>query len=220
MNRFWKVCLFVGSLLPYSPIIAQETERPIIVLDPGHGGKDPGAIGVNGIREKDIVLEVGKEVIRLNKELYDNSLEIYLTRYADTLISLRHRTDLAKTLRADVFISIHFNQAERRAAQGIEVFAYKTNKTKEITIQRESENLAQSLLLEFHNSLGFKIRGVKQADFQVLRDLRSTCPTMLLELGFLSNPQESEHSNKKSSITAYAVVILQTLIKEKDAGNF
>lgn len=220
MHQILKVCFFVGLLFPYSPVLAQGTERPIIVLDPGHGGRDPGAIGINGIKEKDIALKVAKEVIRLNRELYNDWLEIYLTRYSDTLISLGHRTDLAKTLRADVFISIHFNQAGRKTAQGIEVFVYKTKKIRNRALQSESKNLAVSMLMGFEYSLGFKNRGVKHANFQVLRDLRSTCPAILLELGFLSNPQESGHSNKKSSITAYAMVMLQTLIEEKDAGNF
>src|SRR5690606_2803969 len=131
---------------------------------PGHGGRDPGAIGINGIREKDVALAVGKEVARLNRMLFNDSLEIYMTRYSDTLISLGHRTALARALRADIFVSIHFNQAERREAQGIEVFVYQTNKIGDMAIQRKSENIAQSLFLEFHNSLGFKIRGLKQAD--------------------------------------------------------
>lgn len=220
MNRFWKVCLFVGSLLPYSPILAQETERPIIVLDPGHGGRDPGAIGINGIREKDLALAVGKEVVQLNRVLFNDSLDIYMTRYSDTLISLGHRTALARALRADVFVSIHFNKAERREVQGMEVFIYKTKKIRDSTIQRKSESLAVSMLTRFDYSLGFKSRGVKHANFQVLRELELTCTSILLELGFLSNPTEAGHNSKISSITAYAMVILQTLIKEKDAGNF
>jgi len=204
----------VGLLFPYSPVLAQGTERPIIVLDPGHGGRDPGAIGINGIREKDIALAVGKEVVRLNRELFNDSLNIYMTRYSDTLISLGHRTALAIALRADIFVSIHFNQAERREAQGIEVFVYQTNKIGSMALQRKSKNLAETILMEFHNSLGFKIRGVKQADFQVLRDLRTTCPAMLLELGFLSNTEEAAHSFRSASITGYAMVILQTLKKE------
>lgn len=220
MHQILMICFFVGLLFPYSPVLAQGTERPVIVLDPGHGGRDSGAIGINGIREKDIALAVGKEVVRLNRELYDNRLDIFLTRYSDTLISLRHRTDLAKALQADVFVSVHFNKAKRKAAQGIEIYIHGLNNIEQLDFQYRSENMAESMLLGFQNSLGFKNRGMKRADFQVLRDLRFTCPAILLELGFLSNPQESEHSNKKSSITGYAMVILQTLINENDAGNF
>lgn len=218
MNRFWKICLLVGYVLLNDPIMAQNVERPVIVLDPGHGGTDPGAIGINGAREKDIALAVGKEVARLNRELYDNGLEIYLTRYRDTLISLRHRTQLAKALRADVFVSIHCNQAERRAAQGVEVYINHPMSKIDMDLQERSETVASIMLWGFHESLGFRKRGVKQANFQVLRDLRLTCPAVLLELGFLSNLQESEHSTKKSSITGYAMVILQTLKMESDGG--
>lgn len=218
MHQFLKVCFFAGLLFSCSPVLAQSTERPVIVLDPGHGGTDPGAIGINGVREKDIVLAVGKEMVRLNSEIYDNSLEIYLTRYTDTLISLSHRTRLTKALQADVFISIHCNQAERREAQGIEVYIYRFANNADRDLNGKSESMAITLLKGFHESLGFRTRGIKQADFQVLRDLRFTCPAILLELGFLSNLEEAIHSTRKSSITGYAMVILQTLKMESDGG--
>ena len=69
-----------------------------------------------------MVIDIAKEVVRLSRELFNDSLEIYLTRYSDTLISLGDRTKLAKALKADVFVSIHCNQAIRQAAQGIEVY--------------------------------------------------------------------------------------------------
>lgn len=96
--------------------------KPIVVIDPGHGGIGAGAIGVNEIQEKDVVLKIAMEVLRLNREVFDNALELYSTRYADTLISLGHRTKLAKALKPHVFVSIHCNQALRKEAQGIEVY--------------------------------------------------------------------------------------------------
>ncbi|SHI54029.1 N-acetylmuramoyl-L-alanine amidase [Arenibacter nanhaiticus] len=114
MKRFLTICFCFGLFLGWSFAIGQEKNGPIIILDPGHGGLDYGAVGVNGVREKDIVLAVGKEVLRLNKELYGNQLNIYLTRYSDTLIWLGHRAKLAKALRANLFVSIHCNQATRK----------------------------------------------------------------------------------------------------------
>tara|TARA_R110000744_G_C19362538_1_gene561566 strand:+ start:245 stop:904 length:660 start_codon:yes stop_codon:yes gene_type:complete len=202
----------MGFALFCNPTVAQEHKQQIVVLDPGHGGVDSGAIGVNGIMEKDIVLQVAKEAIRLNRELFGNTLDIYLTRYNDTLISLGDRAKLVKILQPDVFISIHCNQAERKAAQGIEVYVQKTNSKTNSYLRSKSENLGESLLSEFDRALGVKIRGLKYANFQVLRDTQDICPGVLLELGFLSNWEEAEHSRKKASVRGYGMVILQILL--------
>lgn len=63
-------------------------QKKVIIIDPGHGGNDSGAIGINGTYEKDVVLKIAKEILKLNKSLFDSELDIYLTRYKDTLISL------------------------------------------------------------------------------------------------------------------------------------
>lgn len=214
MKRLWIVCLWTIISLGCTPLHAQENKRPIIVLDPGHGGVDPGAIGVNGIMEKDIVLEVAKEAIRLNRELFGNRLDIYLTRYRDTLISLNDRTRLVKVLKPDFFISIHCNQATRKSAQGVEVYVQQSNFNTNSYLRSKSENLGDAVLFEFDQGLGFKIRGMKYANFQVLRETQYVCPGVLLELGFLSNWEEAEHSRRRESVRGYAMVILQTLCQE------
>src|SRR5690606_20671126 len=168
MIRIWKCYFLLAMAISCNPISAQNADRPIIVLDPGHGRRDSGAVGINGIQEKDIVLAVGKEIIRLNKEVYNDGLDIYLTRYSDTLISLGHRTKLAKALQADVFISIHCNQAlHNKMAQGIEVYQYPFNENSGNRFQERSEAISTSLLTGFQSSLGYKIRGMKYANFQV-----------------------------------------------------
>lgn len=183
--------------------------NPIIVIDPGHGGSDSGAVGVNGTPEKSIVLRVAKKMVELHGQIYSESFELYLSRYSDTLISLRDRTRLANALKCDVLISIHCNQAPRSTAQGIEVYITE-GKGK---FERESLDLAMGLSQNLNRHLGFKNRGVKRANFQVLRETREVCPSILIELGFLSNKEEAGHAVKESSISAYALVILETLIK-------
>jgi len=79
-------------------------------------GKDSGAIGINEIMEKNMVLQLANEILRLNKG--QSNLEIYLTRYSDSLISLTDRTKLARALKADVFISLHCNHAKNPDATG------------------------------------------------------------------------------------------------------
>ncbi|MEG3657758.1 N-acetylmuramoyl-L-alanine amidase [Arenibacter palladensis] len=211
MKRFWIVCLWIGFSLFCNLILAQENRRQIVVLDPGHGGVDSGAVGINALKEKDIVLQVAKEAIRLNRKLFGNTLDIYLTRYNDTLISLGDRAKLVKVLQPDVFISIHCNQAARKAAQGIEVYVQQPNTTMISELQSVSENLSEAILLEFDQALGFKIRGMKYANFQVLRETQDFCPGVLLEVGFLSNMEEAEHSRKEGSVMGYAMVILNAI---------
>ncbi|MBU2903451.1 N-acetylmuramoyl-L-alanine amidase [Arenibacter algicola] len=216
MKPYWIICLWTGITLVYTPLYAQENKRPIIVLDPGHGGVDSGAIGVNGIMEKDIVLEVAMEAIRLNRELFGNRLDIYLTRYRDTLISLNDRTRLVKVLKPDVFISIHCNQAERKAAQGIEVYVQQPKSNTNSYLRSRSKTLAEVILSEFDQALGFKIRGMKYSNFQVLRETQNICPGVLLELGFLSNWEEAEHSWRKESVRGYGMVILQGIMAKEN----
>jgi N-acetylmuramoyl-L-alanine amidase len=154
MKRIWIVCLCIGITLLCNPALAQVINRPIVILDPGHGGVDSGAIGRNGIKEKDVVLEVALEVIRLNDILFNKKLDIYLTRYTDTLISLGHRTKLARALRPDFFVSIHCNQATRKTAQGIEVYVQQPKVTVYVDLKSKSENLSKELMSEFHKSFG------------------------------------------------------------------
>lgn len=198
---------FLISLLPcgLQPVFGQlENHKPIVVIDPGHGGSDSGAIGVNGLKEKEVVLNIALEVLRLNKQLFNDTLEIYATRYTDTLISLGTRTRLATALNAEMFVSLHCNQAIRKAAQGVEIYVKEG--------EAQSQDLAKLFSIGLNKKLGFKNRGVKYANFQVLREA-TAYPAVLLELGFLSNWEEEAHNHKESSISAYALLILETLIK-------
>lgn len=200
-----------GNHLVFGQEVAQ---RKIIVLDPGHGGVDSGAVGVNGIKEKDVVLKIAKEVIRLNRELYNDVLEIYLTRYSDTLISLGHRSKLARALSADIFLSIHCNKADSNLARGTEVYIQKNRSENAIRTLKKSMDLAEHVTDKLQNNLGFENRGVKEGNFQVLRETQFSCTSVLLELGFLSNSEEANHSTRQSSLTGHAMVILSTLFKQ------
>ena len=214
MKRFLLIMFCIVFAFNTNSISAQKNNSLRVILDPGHGGEDSGAIGVNGIYEKDIVIQVAREVIRLHKELYNSRLEIYLTRYTDTLISLADRTKLVKSLQADVLISLHCNDSPIKESQGIEAYIQVSQSHRNLEFGRESERLAQTLLIDFQNSMGYKIRGIKYDDFQVLRETRLTCPGVLLELGFISNEEEAMHVSRRESITGFAMVILQVLIRK------
>jgi len=91
-----------------------------IVIDPGHGGQDPGAIGSGGLREKDIVLDIAKKLGKILKEEY--RMDVVFTREDDVFVPLNERTDTANRQNADLFISLHANASPRRAARGIETY--------------------------------------------------------------------------------------------------
>jgi N-acetylmuramoyl-L-alanine amidase len=204
-----KNVIFLLLLLKICFIFGQSTTpKKLIVIDVGHGGKDAGAIGINGIMEKDVVLQLANEIIKLNKE--QSNLEIYLTRYSDSLISLTDRTKLTRALKADVFISLHCNHAKNPGATGTEVFVAKTALSQNL---KQSIYVAHQIHSEITTYFGIKSRGVKFANFHVLRETIALCPSILIELCFLSNWNEAKYLSENSNLNALAFSILNSLIK-------
>jgi len=204
MKKLLKNVIFMIMVLKMCIAFAQNpTLKKRIVVDVGHGGKDTGAIGINGIQEKNVVLNIAKEIIRLNKTILDGNFDIYLTRYRDTLISLSVRSRLAKTLKADVFVSLHCN-ASKTISKGTEVYIHNSDKPN----TKESIALGLSVLNESTQKLGFKKRGVKFANFQVLRETIDFCPTILVEIGFVTNNDEADYFLLSKNIRAMALAIL------------
>ena len=209
MKKVLKNVSFVFLLLKMCIFFGQESStQKRIIIDVGHGGKDAGAIGVNGIQEKDVVLDVANAILELNKK-QENPLDIYLTRYSDTLISLSDRTKLTKALKADLFLSLHCNHSDNSNARGIEVYVSK----KQAEYSKESTWYAFQLQKSLNKTLGFESRGVKFANFQVLRETIEYCSSVLFELGFLSNWDESKYYQKSKSYQTLALVLLESLIK-------
>ena len=190
------------------PALAQmdPNKKIIIIIDPGHGGKDSGAIGYYDLKEKDISLKLGLEILNLNSK--QNLLEIYLTRTTDTLISLHNRSKLAKAIKPDLFISLHLNHSLNASATGMEVFVART---------QLNENLKESIFIanDIHNSLtsslGFRSRGIKFADFQVLRETIQFVPSILVEFCFISNKDEAQYLSENANLKALAFSILNSL---------
>ncbi|WP_299217779.1 N-acetylmuramoyl-L-alanine amidase [uncultured Aquimarina sp.] len=207
MKKVLKNVSFVFLLLKMCIVFGQETStQKRIVIDVGHGGKDAGAIGVNGIQEKDVVLNIANTILKLNDKL-DKPLDIYLTRYSDTLISLSDRTKLAKALKADLFVSLHCNHSDNANARGIEVYASR----KQTNYLKESIYIGYQIEKMLCRIIGYESRGVKFANFQVLWETINYCPSILLELGFLSNRDEAKYIKRQESIFALALSILNIL---------
>ena len=194
--------------VPINMIIAQE--KSVLIIDAGHGGIDIGAIGTNDIKEKNITLAIAKAMLEINSTILNNQYDIYMTRYADTLISLSHRTKLARALQPDLFLSIHCNHAKNNNATGIEMYIHRGTDMK-LKNQKESNRIALSMIDTLTEKLGYRSRGVKTANFQVLRETVQTCPTILLELGFLSNKDEADHLKFESNSNALALAILLSI---------
>lgn len=120
-----------------------------IVVDPGHGGKDPGAVGLNGLQEKDVVLAIGRMVARKLKE--EVGIDAVMTRETDVFIELQERTAIANKVGADLFISIHVNAALNRRASGIETYYLnlaKTEKAAQLAARENGTSLEKVSLLQ------------------------------------------------------------------------
>lgn len=148
-----------------------------IVIDPGHGGPDTGACGKQGVREKDVNLETA---LQLKSILERSGAQVLLTRNSDTFIGLYERGYFANYHKAELFISIHSNSHPDPSVRGIEVFHYNG--------QTKSRHLAELVLNEITQTTGLNRLGVKCARFVVVRETQM--PSILVELGFLSNYQE------------------------------
>lgn len=148
-----------------------------IVIDPGHGGKDPGAVGPSGLKEAHVNLRVA---LKVAEKLRKAGVEVKLTRDSDVFVDLQHRCGIANSFNADYFVSIHCNAASTPQAHGTETYCYKFGGKGEI--------LARVIQAELIAVTGRANRGVKTANYYVLR--RTNMPAVLTELAFISNPEE------------------------------
>jgi|TARA_B100000378_G_scaffold188069_1_gene152764 N-acetylmuramoyl-L-alanine amidase len=208
MKKWLKNVSFMILLLKSCILLGQEFDaKKIIVIDPGHGGNDLGAIGVNQTEEKTITLQISRLISELAEKNHDQTVEIYQTRYSDTLISLRDRARMAIALNADLYLSLHCNHSDNPNARGVEVYV-SSQRSKFLD---ESTWLAFQLQADLNEKLGFESRGVKFANFQVLRETTDFMPSVLLELGFLSNKDESHYISGYENLKHIALAILSLL---------
>lgn len=152
-----------------------------IVIDPGHGGKDPGAVG-RGLQEKDIVLTLA---LRIGKLLAARGAEVIYTRQTDTFIDLEDRPLEAKRQGADYFLSLHVNAG---GGTGFESFVQTGAHAAAVAYQ----NVIHQRVALLYKQEGFRDRGTKQADLAVLRGCeRAGIPATLLEYGFIDHPKDA-----------------------------
>lgn len=231
---------------------SEDQKFDTIVIDPGHGGRDPGAIGNAGTYEKDVALAVAHRLGGyINEHMPD--IEVVYTREDDTFVGLEERGSIANEAGGDLFISLHANSAPNRNAQGTEVYILGQAKTQEAleVMKREnrvirfedederSEELSpqQLLVYEVANSGYLAVsevfsgkldqqfadraqrnsRGIKQAPFIVL--YHASMPAILVEMGFISNPQEERFLSSEYGQSIIASAIFRAIRDYRDRIN-
>ena len=257
MNRSY-IIILLCSLWSILPLVGAQAESRdfIVVIDPGHGGRDPGAIGKRG-KEKNINLNVA---LKLGKLIQDNckDVSIVYTRNKDTFVGLDRRAQIANNAKADLFISIHTNSVARgRTVRGTETYTLGLHRTEDnlevakkenavILIESDYEqryagfnpnssesyiifeflqdkNMEKSVQLATLIQRQFKTtakridKGVHQAGFLVLRE--TTMPGVLVELGYISTPDEERYLLTESGTDALAQSIYRAFIKYKEQNG-
>jgi len=218
-----------------TPTLAQQLGLGVkrVVIDPGHGGKDPGTISPNGLKEKEITLAVGK---KLAQELRDKmGCEVILTRDRDIFIPLEERTAIANSKEGDLFVSVHVNAAPNQAAKGIETYVLDLASNKDAMRVAAQENASsaknisdlQAILHDLMQNSKLNesvklaemvqntmVEGVKR-DFGHVNNLGvkkapfvvlvgAQMPAILTEIAFSSNPQEEERLRDERYLTLMA----------------
>jgi N-acetylmuramoyl-L-alanine amidase len=237
-----------GATTPNSqlPVPSKPIDQPgirTIVIDPGHGGKDVGAIGPGGSSEKDLTLAVSRRLA--NALAAKTGARIVLTREDDSVVSLDQRTAIANQYKADLFLSVHMNAAVVKGARGSETYFLSADASDEIAKKAaESENasvsaiaapsadlklilwdLAQQAYLqessrfatdvqeEMNAIAGIQNRGVKQAPFKVL--VGATMPAALVEVAFITNPDEESKLKDEKFIGSVVDALTKAVVRYK-----
>lgn len=242
------VFLLAMMLLPLNEVVGQKSMTlKTVVIDAGHGGRDPGAIGKIS-KEKDIVLDVALKVgAYINEYLPD--VKVVYTRSTDVFVPLNKRAEIANKSEADLFVSIHANAIGASTIYGAETFVLGLHRSKENFEVAKKENsvivleedytttyegfdpnstesyiifelmqnvhldqsihVASMVQKQFHDRVGRRDRGVKQAGFLVLR--KAAMPSVLVELGFLSNRKEEQFIASEKGKTYMASALYRAI---------
>jgi N-acetylmuramoyl-L-alanine amidase len=239
-----RVLLVTSVVALVTPLFAAPMR---IVIDPGHGGAEDGAIGPSGLKEKELTLDVAQ---RLSELLSSDGFEVKLTRDEDHHVELDTRAGIANNFKAELFISLHANASRFAKARGAETYFLAREATDDAArtvaaiendaagVANASEpneggdlalilwDMAQNEFLEqsrrfalevqgsLNQALGIADRGVRQAPFRVL--IGATCPAVLVELGFMTNPQEEQELASTEYRQKLAVALHRAISAHRD----
>lgn len=172
----------------------------IIGIDPGHGGIDPGAIGPTGIRESDIALEIS---LLLADNLREHGYSVVLTRLEDEAVTLRDRVEMLNNAGCDLVLSIHINAYDNPEPNYISAWICGTG--------GQAEKVANTLISLLAAATGWPDGGVRVRGFYVIR--KTDAPAVLLELGFISNPEQERQFLEKEIFNKLVCEIIVSLDK-------
>ncbi len=254
--KFYQGSVLIPRSFAYRTLAPFFRERPIkrklvpakvpgwpiknVIIDPGHGGKDPGAVGKGGLMEKDVVLDIAR---RLKRKLNAAGINVTLTRESDRFISLAQRARIANAKGVDFFISVHANASRSRWVNGVEVFylsesiddswrSFQAAKNYDLNFEdpfcgkdtpailwdlilsehrNSSVNLAEQVLHSLSRDLSQRNRGTKPARFYVLKG--TNIPAILVEVGFISNVREEKRLKDAFYRDKIASAIIKGLIQ-------
>ncbi|MDR3349014.1 MAG: N-acetylmuramoyl-L-alanine amidase [Acidaminococcales bacterium] len=186
-----RVVIDIFERMPQPAGAAAGLKGKIVLVDPGHGGSDPGAVGLNGTKEKDFTLKLS---VKLRDALVKEGAKVVMTRSGDTDVhsrgatardELQARVDIGIKAKADIFVSVHSNASVKREQGGLSTYYYAKTQRDALLAESVQNSLTQGFALEN--------KGVRQADFYVTK--RSPMPAILLEIAFISNPAEEKLLN-------------------------
>ena len=174
-----------------------------VVIDAGHGGYDSGATTRYAGREKDLALDVA---LRVKTKLEAAGFDTVMTRKSDVFVPLDKRVSISNRQSNSIFVSIHFNYAPNAGIRGSEVY-YKS---------RCSVRTANNILTQIAAIPGFNNRGVRTANFRVLK--KNRFPAVLVECGYLTNPSEGRRCSNGAALEALAEAITRGIIFQRHGG--
>ncbi len=195
---FFAVVFFVFGILNATQSVFEEKKTSVVIVDAGHGEPDGGAVGVGGTLEKDINLKIAK---KLEEVLEGKGIRVIMTRAGDSALfenrdgtirekkreDMNTRLSIMKKSGADLFVSVHMNSFESSKANGLHVF-YAENHT-------EVKNLAENIQNRIAEITGAATHAVKTADKSLFLMKNPPLPAILVECGFISNPEEEKKLN-------------------------
>ena len=188
----------------YNLYINENKIKKTIVIDAGHGGTDFGA-SIDGFTEKKLAEIISNKIQNMNEK---GDVKIHFTRTNDSFIDLNERAKIVNSVQPDLAISLHFNANKNIEANGFEIYISDKSSTSE-----KSKEIANQLAAAISKATPLNNRGVKFAPLTILK--KSECPTLVLELGFLSNEKDRNYVNSEKGQTELARTILNFVSKLK-----
>lgn len=191
---------------------AKKDDRIVIVVDPGHGGEDPGKVGINDVLEKDLNLQIAKKVAKLLEEV---DIEVVMTRKNDKVPDakkkdLEQRIGLINDTNPTLALCIHQNSYPDEKIYGAQVFYH--------TVTEEAEDVASVVQEELRQIDPNNKRQIKENDTYYMLKF-SKVPTIIVECGFLTNPEEARKLTQEEYQDELAFAICNGIVKWLDGGE-